>query len=138
MLKDCIKTALNKSSRLEVFCKKDNLKNFAKFTGKHLCQSLFFNKVAGLRSATFFKKRFWHRCFSMNFAKFLKALFFIEHLRWLLLIKYNLGSHKMNTLANKHTRKQTNKQTNKKTACSLTEEKYLRTKRTFGKNKYYK
>ena len=27
--------------------KKDALKNFAKFTGKHLCQSLFFNKVAG-------------------------------------------------------------------------------------------
>ena len=25
------------------------LKNFTKFTGKHLCQSLFFNKVAGLR-----------------------------------------------------------------------------------------
>ena len=24
------------------------LKNFAKFTGKHLCQGLFFNKVAGL------------------------------------------------------------------------------------------
>ena len=24
-------------------------RNFAKFTGKHLCQSLFFNKVAGLR-----------------------------------------------------------------------------------------
>ena len=26
----------------EVFCKKGVLKNFAKFTGKHLCQSLFF------------------------------------------------------------------------------------------------
>ena len=26
--------------------KKSVLKNFAKFTGKHLCQSLFFNKVA--------------------------------------------------------------------------------------------
>ena len=26
---------------------KDLLKNFAKFTGKHLCRSLFFNKVAG-------------------------------------------------------------------------------------------
>ena len=26
------------------------LKNFAKFTGKHLRQSLFFNKVAGLRN----------------------------------------------------------------------------------------
>ena len=24
------------------------LRNFTKFTGKHLCQSLFFNKVAGL------------------------------------------------------------------------------------------
>ena len=28
--------------------KKGVLKNFAKFTGKHLCQGLFFNKVAGL------------------------------------------------------------------------------------------
>ena len=27
------------------------LRNFGKFTGKHLCQSLFFNKVAGLRPA---------------------------------------------------------------------------------------
>ena len=26
----------------EVFCKKGILRNFAKFTGKHLCQSLFF------------------------------------------------------------------------------------------------
>ena len=31
----------------EVFYKKGVLKNFTKFTGKHLCQSLFFNKVAG-------------------------------------------------------------------------------------------
>ena len=38
-----------RSSRLEVFCKKNVLRNFAKFTGKHLCQSLFFNKVADLR-----------------------------------------------------------------------------------------
>ena len=28
---------------------KSVLKNFAKLTGKHLCRSLFFNKVAGLR-----------------------------------------------------------------------------------------
>ena len=34
----------------EVFCKKVVLRNFEKFTGKHLCQSLFFNKVAGLRA----------------------------------------------------------------------------------------
>ena len=31
----------------EVFCNKGALRNFAKFTGKNLCQSLFFNKVAG-------------------------------------------------------------------------------------------
>ena len=36
------------SSRPEVLCKKGVLRNFAKFTGKHLCQSLFFNKVASL------------------------------------------------------------------------------------------
>ena len=29
-------------------CKKGVLRNFAKFTGKQLCQSLFFNKVAAL------------------------------------------------------------------------------------------
>ena len=31
------------SSHPEVFCRKGVLRNFAKFTGKHLCQSLFFN-----------------------------------------------------------------------------------------------
>ena len=31
------------------FLKKGVIKNFAKFTGKHMCQSLFFNKIAGLR-----------------------------------------------------------------------------------------
>ena len=43
----------------EVFCKKSVLRNFVKFTEKQLCQSLFFNKVAGLRpqSVTLFKKR---------------------------------------------------------------------------------
>ena len=33
---------------LEEFCKKDVLRNFGRFIGKHLCQRLFFNKVAGL------------------------------------------------------------------------------------------
>ena len=32
------------------------LKNFTKFIGKRLCQSLYFNKVAGLRSANLLKK----------------------------------------------------------------------------------
>ena len=39
----------------KVFYNKRCSENFAKFTGKHLCQSLFFNKVAGLRPATLLK-----------------------------------------------------------------------------------
>ena len=73
------------NSRPEVFCKKGVLRNFAKFTGKHLCQSFFFNKVAGLRPATLLKKRLWHRCFPKNFAKFLRAPSPTEHFQWLLL-----------------------------------------------------
>ena len=52
------------------------LKNFTKFTRKHLRQSLFFNKVAGLRPVTLLKKRLWHRCFSVNFVKFLRTSFY--------------------------------------------------------------
>ena len=44
-------------SRPEVFCKNGVLRYFAKFTGKHLGQSLFFNKVAGLRP--FFIENLW-------------------------------------------------------------------------------
>ena len=51
------------------------LKNFAKFKGKHLCQSLFFNKAADLRPATLLKKRLCQSCFPANFAKFLRTPF---------------------------------------------------------------
>ena len=61
------------------------LKNFAKFTGKHLSQRFFFSKVADLRSPSLLKKRPWHRCFPVNFVKFLRTPFYIEHLWWLLL-----------------------------------------------------
>ena len=40
---------IKRSGRPGAFYKKSVLRNFAKFTRKHLCQSLFFNKVAGLR-----------------------------------------------------------------------------------------
>ena len=60
-----------RKSRPEVFCKKVVLKNFVKFTGKHLCQSLIFNKVEGLCARVSFLIRlqanavtpgifFWH------------------------------------------------------------------------------
>ena len=41
----------------------DNLKSFTKSTPKHLCQSFFLNKAAGLRPATLLTKRLRHRCF---------------------------------------------------------------------------
>ena len=70
-------SGIARSSRPEVFSTEDVLDNFAKFTGKHLHQSLSFNKVADLNS---------QRCFSVEiFAKFLRTPFFIEYLQWLLL-----------------------------------------------------
>ena len=37
------------------------------------------------RPATLLKKKLWHRCFPVNFVKFLKTLFLTEPLWWLLL-----------------------------------------------------
>ena len=42
------KSSTNGSSHRMFSIKKVVLRNFSKFTGKHLCQSLFFNKAAGL------------------------------------------------------------------------------------------
>ena len=44
-------------------------------TGKHLHRSLFFSKVAGINPATLLKKTLRHRCFPVNFAKFLSVPF---------------------------------------------------------------
>ena len=51
------------------------LRNLAKFTGKDLRKSQFFNKVAGLRPETLLKKGLWHRCFPVNFLKFPRTPF---------------------------------------------------------------
>ena len=44
---DAIVSHQDRSSHQRCSVKKGVLRNFAKFTGKHLCQRLFFNKVAG-------------------------------------------------------------------------------------------
>ena len=41
-------TEIQKQSQEVFYIKKGVYKNFTKFTGKYLCQSLFFNKVATL------------------------------------------------------------------------------------------
>ena len=72
---------LYRSSYRRCSTKKGVLKNFAKFIGKHLCQSLIFNNVVGLKPTTLLKKRLWtqacifiqkrlqHNYFPVNFAK---------------------------------------------------------------------
>ena len=64
-----------RSSRPELFCKKVVLKNFAKFTEKHLCWSLFSSKVADVRPATLLKNKLRHRYFHLNFVKSLSNNF---------------------------------------------------------------
>ena len=55
--------------------KKGVLKNLGKFTGKHLCWSLFFNEFRGLRPASLLKKKLQRRCFPVNSAKLLRTPF---------------------------------------------------------------
>ena len=57
--------------------KKGALVNFTKFTGKHLCQGLYFNEV---------KKELRHRCFPVNFVKFLRTPYLQSTSEQLLLI----------------------------------------------------
>ena len=55
------------------------LRTFAKFTRKHLCQCLFFNKVAGL-ACNFIKKETLAQVFSCEFCEISKNIFSTEHL----------------------------------------------------------
>ena len=62
----------------EVFHKKSVFKNLTKFTWKHLCRSLFFNNIVGIRTTTLLKKRRRRKCFSFNFEKFLRNPFLLN------------------------------------------------------------
>ena len=89
-----------RSNRSQVFYKMSFLRNFTKFTGKHydtadrgsgkkdsIVQRCSLKKVFlkisensqennfRPRPATLLKKRLWHSCFPVNFAKFSKHLF---------------------------------------------------------------
>ena len=64
----------DRSSRPEAFFKNGVLRNFAKFTGNHLYQSLFFNKAA--ESLFLFKKETLAQVFSCEFCEISKNAFF--------------------------------------------------------------
>ena len=61
---------LDRSSHQRCSVRKDVLRNFAKFTGKHLCQGLF---MSGPKVCNCIKKRIWHGCLPANLAKFLRT-----------------------------------------------------------------
>ena len=56
-----------------MFCKKGILRNFAKFTGKHLCQSVFFNKTA--EASNFIQKETLAQLFSCEICEISKNTF---------------------------------------------------------------
>ena len=60
-----------KSSHRRYSVKEGGLKNFAHFTGKHLCWSLFLIKLP--LACIFIKKRLQHSCFPVKFEKFLRT-----------------------------------------------------------------
>ena len=62
-----------RSSHPQVFCKKGVLRNFAKFTGKHLCQGLFFNKYPD--ACNFIKKKTLVQVSSCEFCEISKNAF---------------------------------------------------------------
>ena len=68
---------LKRTSLLEMFRKKDILKNFEKFTGKYLRWSLFFNKVADLELyyCNFIKSETPTEMFSSEFCKTFSKIF---------------------------------------------------------------
>ena len=59
---------------------KDVIRKFSKFTGKHLCQRLFLNKVASA-ACNFNEKEALAQVFSYEFYEISKNAFFAEYLQ---------------------------------------------------------
>ena len=76
-----------RSSRPDVFCKKSVLRTLRKFTEKHLCWNLYFDKVAD-QACNFIKIETLAQV-PVNIPKSLRIPFLREHLRWLLLVLPN-------------------------------------------------
>ena len=69
-----ILSSVLRSSHRRCSVKKGVLRNFTKLTGKHLCQSLFFNKVVG-QACNFIKKETLAQVFSCKFCEICKNTF---------------------------------------------------------------
>ena len=79
--------AYDKSSRSQMFFKIDVFKNFAMFTTKDLCWSLFLIKLQVWRNS----KRELQHCFPENIVKFLRTTIFKEHVYCFILDQLKQG-----------------------------------------------
>ena len=70
----------SRSSHQRCSVKKGVLRNFAKFIRKHLCQSISFNEIAGLKVCNFIKREILAQVFSSEFCEISKNTFLTEHL----------------------------------------------------------
>ena len=70
------KQPYGRSSRRRCSVRKGIFKNFTEFTWTHLCKSFLF-----------IRKRLWHRCFPVNFAKLLR-IHFLQNTSEQLLLKW--------------------------------------------------
>ena len=74
-----------RSSHQRCSIKKVVLRYFVKFTGKHLCQSLFLKKLWDSDLQVYLKKILRNKCFPVNVTKFPRATFLQNTSRRLLL-----------------------------------------------------
>ena len=76
----------NKNSRPQMFRKKEISQNSQESTCVRI--SFLINLQArDLKPTTLLRKRVWHRCYPVNFAKFLRTSFLTEHLCWMIIIR---------------------------------------------------
>ena len=85
----------NKKQPLEVFYKKLFLK-ISQYSQENTVFESLFNQFTGLQASNFIKKRFQHKYFSVNIAKFLKTVILKKICEQLLLnnVKQNYSSMK--------------------------------------------
>ena len=72
-VRNCLKKFVYRISLPEVFRNKDVLKNFLKFTEKHLCWSVFLIKLKAQASPPPFLRKTPAQVCSMNFARFFRT-----------------------------------------------------------------
>ena len=77
-----LRDSINKKKLTEVLCKKRCSYKFRKIHRKiPMCQSL--------RPATLLRKRLWHRCFPVNFTKFIRTPVLTEDLQTTVSVNMN-------------------------------------------------